>query len=92
MKTNYIQMGASLICFWRKILVLNNVQFYKDNCLVGCPYFNGTARGEGVECLLALGDNAPIIYTDGEMKDLAPKVFVDWPVATGKVMVGVGNE
>ncbi len=62
-KTNHINFADSngeIYCYrTNKVTVLNN-EWWEEQCNV-CPYLNGSAQGDGVECLYHDASNRPFI-------------------------------
>lgn len=58
--TNHIQVSAKVYCELLKSYLPLTGSHYTNNCLGRCPYFAGSAQGEGVECLWNDGTNAGV--------------------------------
>jgi len=75
-KTNHINFGngnGKIYCYrFNKITVLD-ANWWRDNCNV-CPYLNGSAQGDGVECLYDDASNRPFVELwDAEGSELDSK-------------------
>lgn len=60
-KTNHIQSGVAY-CFLKDMYVpiISSNHIQRVCIKESCPYFNGSAQGDGVECLWYDGTNSPI--------------------------------
>lgn len=61
-KTNHVQDGSRPIYCHRRREIQDflSKEFFEDNCLSGCPFFEGTYQGQGIECKYYDGSNNPI--------------------------------
>lgn len=71
MKTNHVQIssGDSIYCHWTGNVTNYTPYHAKLYCFNGCPFFNGTAQGQGIECEFDSGSKDQIVYLDGGMPD-----------------------
>lgn len=63
-KNNHLQVNKSTNLIYcekmRQRLALTE-EFVNDNCLNGCPYFNGMGQGDTIECEFEDGTDYPYI-------------------------------
>lgn len=59
---NYVDTDGQVYCFRKDSVVQLNSNQWKF--CAKCPYLNGTAQGDGVECLYADGSNEDFISFD----------------------------
>lgn len=63
-KTNHIQSGIAY-CYLKQQIVAVPGDHVTQVCLgERCPYMNGNAQGEGIECLWDDGTNLPFAHAD----------------------------
>ena len=69
MKTNHIQIaaGTEVYCHWAGNIVNYTGPYAQMFCFKGCPFFAGTAQGQGIECEFDSGQNDQSIYLDEGM-------------------------
>ncbi len=78
MKTNHVQRGLAY-CYFINDIVEVPGPHVEDVCLGRqCPYLNGSAQGEGIECLWDDGSDEPFTV------DEAPSVLQGMAEEVGK--------
>jgi hypothetical protein len=84
MKTNHVNFAdqnGKIYCFRYDVVAELDDVFVQGHC-VKCPYYNGNAQGEGIECLYADGSGKAIAQqydpyeAQAEAKELKAKMGV----------------
>jgi hypothetical protein len=80
---NFVDQNGKIYCFRHDVVAELDDVFVQGHC-VKCPYYNGDAQGEGIECLYADASGRSItqIYDPYEAQEEAKETKAKMGVAS----------